>query len=83
MARQKQATPLKRTASDFADARRESPAPEPLKSSNGSAAGGAEDRGGASEDPAVRKALAAVSPGSEGSGVMQLVVCIGGIYASL
>jgi hypothetical protein len=81
MARKKQATPIKRQASGFEDQR------NPHSVHQGGTNGAPKEPTMASssprltDDPNVDKALAPVK--TEKTGLVQLLICVGGIYASL
>lgn len=77
MARTKQATPLKRHASDFED-QRNAPATRPTISNDDVTTPASP---GLADDAKVTKALAPVT--TEKTGLFQLLVCVGGIYVSL
>lgn len=86
MARHKQVSPIKRQASDFEDQRRTTQTRQTM--ANGVAtsetakdASPPAPAAGLRHDSSVDKALAAGS--AEKGGVVPLVICVGGIYASL
>lgn len=78
MGRQKQTTPLQRSPSSQLVNMTLDDAQGPEKHANGSAKGHLDAQGAASSKPA-----ATLDPGADSPGLMQLLICVLGIYAAL